>query len=92
MLVEPQQGLARAAEFRDFSEDGHDRLLNAPIRILLEPVVNLHEADRCADDQFAAPRFLVTRRERALAQKVELVLVETALEAEQQSVVPLSRA
>ena len=43
------------------------------------------------DDELAAPGLLVARRERALTQEVELVLVEAALQPEQQAVVALAR-
>ena len=57
MLMEPQQGLPRAAEFGHLVEHQRDRPLNAPVGILLEPVAGLHEADRRADDEFAASAF-----------------------------------
>ena len=88
--MEPQQRLARAAKFLDLVEDQRDRRLHAPIRILLEAVSGLDEADRRRDDEFAAAGFLVAGGQRALAQKVELVLVEAPLEPEQQSVVAVS--
>ena len=43
------------------------------------------------DDEFAASRLLVARRQRPLAQEVELVLVEAALQPEQQPIVALAR-
>lgn len=53
MFVQPAQRLARATEFLDLVEDERDRLLNAPVRVLLISVIRLHEADRRGDDQFA---------------------------------------
>ena len=43
------------------------------------------------DDELAPPGLLVARRQRALPQQVELVLVEAALQPEQQPVVALPR-
>ncbi|KRQ02894.1 hypothetical protein AOQ71_34380 [Bradyrhizobium manausense] len=47
----------------------------------------LHEADGRCHNQLAPPRLLVAGRERALAQQIQLVLVEAAFEPEQQEVV-----
>ena len=91
MLVEPQQGLPRAAELGYLVEHQRDRLLNPPVRILLQPVASLHEADRRADDEFAAAGLLVAGGQRALPQEIELILVEAPLEAEQEPVVALAR-
>ena len=91
VLVEPQQRLSRAAQLLDLVEDQPDRLLHPPVRVLLQPVARLDEAGRRADDELAAPRLLVASRQRALAQKVELVLVEAALQPEQEAVVALAR-
>ena len=52
---------------------------------------HLDEADRRRDDEFAPPGLLVARRERPLTQEVELVLVEAALQPQQQPVVALPR-
>src|SRR5271166_771753 len=90
MLVEPQQALSRAAEFGHLVEHQRDRLLNPSVGILLQSVAGLHEADRCADDEFAAAGLLVAGRQRALPQEIEFVLVEAPLEAEQEPVVALT--
>src|SRR5450830_591730 len=90
MLQEPEQRLAGAAELGDLGEDQHDGLLHAPIRILLQTVASLHEADRSRDDQLAPACLRVTRRQRALAQQIEFVFVETALQSEQQPIIALS--
>ncbi len=82
VLVGPQQRLPRAAELLDLVEAQPDRLLNPPIRILLQPVARPNEADRRADNELAAPRLLVAGRERALAQQVEFVLVQAAFQPE----------
>src|SRR5450631_1087563 len=60
-------------------------------RLLLEPVADLHEADRGSDDEFAAPGLLIAGRQGTVAQKIELVLVEAAVQSEQQPVVALTR-
>ena len=91
MRVEPEERLTGAAEFGHLVEDQPDRLLDPAVRILLQPIAGLDEADRCGDDQLAPARLLVTRRQRALPQEIELVLIETALEAEEQPVIALAR-
>src|SRR5271166_2124260 len=87
---EPEQRLSRASKFLDPVEDQQDRRLHAPIRILLEAVAGLHEADRRRHDEFAATSLLVAGGKRALAQRIKLVLVETSFEPEQQSVVAVT--
>ena len=91
VLVEPQQRLSRATQLLDLVEDQSDRLLHPPVRVLLQPVARLDEADRRADHELAAPRLLVADRERALAQQVECVLVQSALQPEQEATVALAR-
>src|SRR5258705_7579906 len=44
-----------------------------------------------SDDEFAAPGLLIAGRQGTLAQKIELVLVEAALQSQQQPVVALTR-
>jgi alpha/beta hydrolase fold len=63
------------------------RFLDTPIRIFLITVAGLHETDGRCHNQLAPARLLVAGRERALAQQIQLVLVEAALEPEQQAVV-----
>src|SRR3984893_15354771 len=91
MLDEQEQGWPDTAEFGDLVEDEDDGFLDTAIGILLEPVAGLHEADRGSDDEFAAPRLLVAGRQGTLAQKIELILVEAALQSQQQPVVALTR-
>src|ERR1700693_5874450 len=91
MLDEPEQGLPDTAEFGHLVEDEDDGFLDAAIGILLEPVADLHEADRGSDDKFAAPGLLIAGRQRTVAQKIELILVEAALQSQQQPVVALTR-
>ena len=91
VFEEPQQRLACAAQFLDLVEDQRDRLLHPAVRILLQTVAVLHVADRRGDDQLAAPGLPVARGQRALPQQVELVLVQRALQPQQQTVVALAR-
>src|SRR6516165_7106910 len=78
MLVEPQQSLACAAEFQHLVEDQRDGLLHTAIGILLVVVAGLDEAHWRADDELATARLLVACRERALAQEIKFVFVETS--------------
>lgn len=89
--MKPKQGPSGAAQFLNFVEDQRNGLLDTPVRILLVPVARLHETDWRRDDKLAPPGLLVTGRQRALAQQVELILVEAALQAEQQPVIALTR-
>ena len=57
------------------------------IWILLQALLAIDVADRAHDQQFAAPRFLPPGLDRPLTQQIELVLVETVFETEQQPVV-----
>src|ERR1700688_3600804 len=91
MLDEPEQGLPDTAEFGDLVEDEDDGFLDTAIGILLEPVADLHEADRSSDDEFAAPGLLIAGRQGTLTQKIELILVEAALQSQQQPVIALTR-
>ena len=91
MLEKPEQGLSYAAELGDLVDGEPDRRLHAPVGILLQTVADLDEANRRTDDELASPGLLVARRERPLAQEVELVLVEAALQPPQQPVVALAR-
>src|SRR5258705_205348 len=91
MLDEPEQGLPDTAEFGHLVEGENDGFLDTAIGILLEPVADLHEADRGRDDKFAAPGLLIAGRQGTVAQKIELILVEAALQSQQQPVVALTR-
>ena len=53
MLDEPEQDLPDTAELGDLVEDENDGFLDTAIGILLEPVADLHEADRGRDHEFA---------------------------------------
>jgi hypothetical protein len=75
--VEPAERLSRAAQFLDLVEHQLDRFLNTPIRIFLITVAGLHEADGRRHNQLAPARLLVAGAERALAQQIQLVLVDT---------------
>src|SRR6516225_2612992 len=91
MLLEPQERLTGTAELGHLVEHQPDRLLDTSIRILLQTIAHLHEADGRHDDQLAPSGLLVAGRQGALAQQVELVLVEATLEPEQQPIIPLPR-
>lgn len=88
MFEEPEQGLAGTVELRHLVKHKGDALLHATIGILLESVADLHETDRGSDDEFTAPGLLIAGRQGALAQKIELILVETALQSQQQPSLP----
>src|SRR5215471_4539701 len=60
MLVEPQEGLSRAAEFFDFVKNKRDRFLDAPVGVLLKPVACLYEADRRSDNELPTTCLLVS--------------------------------
>src|SRR6201987_5691491 len=87
VLVEPAERLSGTAQFLDLVEHQFDRFLDTPIRIFLIAVAGLHEADGRRHNQLAPARLLVARRKRALAQQIQLVLVEASLQPEQQAVV-----
>src|SRR5712691_9701867 len=89
MFVEPEERLARTAQFRDLVEDQRDRFLHTSVWVFLQSVTHLHEADGRGYDEFTTSGLLVACRERTLAQQIEFVLVETALEAEQQAIIAL---
>src|SRR3982075_3656307 len=91
MLDEPEQGLPDTAEFGHLVEDEDDGFLDTAIEILFEPVADLHEANGGSDDEFAAPGLLIAGRQGTVAQKIELILVEAALQSQQQPVVALTR-
>src|SRR3954471_5831849 len=92
VLQEPEEGLAYAAQFGDLVDGEADRRrLDAPVGVLLQPVADLDEADRGRHDKLAAACLLMACRERALPQKVEFVLVEAALETQEQAVVAQTR-
>ncbi len=65
--------------------------LHAAVGILLQAIADLREADRGYDDEFATAGLLIAGRERVLAQRIELILVETALQPQQQPVIALAR-
>src|SRR5437762_3486237 len=67
MFLEPEQRLARAAQFRDLVEDQRDRFLHPPVRVLLQSVTDLYEADGRGHNEFATSDLLVACRERTLA-------------------------
>jgi hypothetical protein len=52
--------------------------------------LEFNEANRCRNDEFSTPRLLIARRQRALPQKVKLILVEAPLQPQEQPVIALS--
>src|SRR5262249_55867125 len=48
------------------------------------PITCLHKPHRRADDELVAARLLITGREGSLPQQIKLILVEAALQSEQQ--------
>ena len=91
VLEEPKQRLPHTAKFGDLVDGERDRRLDTTVGILLQPVAHLNEANRRGDDEFTAPCLLIARRERALPQQIKLVLVEAALQPQEQPVIALSR-
>jgi hypothetical protein len=87
VLEEPEQRLPDAAQLGDLVDDEADGVLHPAVRVLLQSVTDLDEPDRGRDDKFAAPGLLVARGQGTLAQEVELILVQAALEPEEQAVV-----
>jgi hypothetical protein len=79
VLVEPAERLSGTAQFLDLVEHQLDRFLDTPIRIFLITVAGLDEADGRRHNQLAPARLLVAGRKRALAQQIQLVLVEAPL-------------
>ena len=90
MFEEPQESLPGTAKFHYLVEDKSYGFLHSPVGILLQPVTGLHVSDRGGNDKLAPFCLLVSRRKRALAQKIEFVLIEGPFQAEQQTVVALS--
>jgi hypothetical protein len=89
LLQVPQQRLAYASKLADFVDGQLDCRLDPPVGILLQPIAHLDEADRSSNDELAAPSLLVACRQRTLAQQIELVLVQAALQSQQEPVVTL---
>src|SRR6056297_1510750 len=83
MFNEPHEGLPRAPKLGHLVEDQTYGILHAAIRILLEPVGDLHEADRSGDDKFAAPCLLIACCEGSLPEEIEFVFVQAAFQAQQ---------
>src|SRR2546426_12561189 len=78
---------AAPPRYTDFSQHMMTPSRDTPIRIFLITVAGLNEADGRRHNQLAPARLLVARRKRALAQQIQLVLVEAPLQPEQQAVV-----
>jgi len=88
VLEEPHQDLARAAEFEELLEDLMNCLLDPLIWVGLQPLIpGLDVPDRCRDDELSPLCLRVSCLERTLAEKVELVLAEAALQTQQEAVI-----
>src|SRR3990172_353083 len=92
VLEKPQQRLPYGADPLELIEHQANRLLHPTVRILLEALVlALPVAHGSDDDQLAAPGLRAPRLERALAQEIELVLVQAPLESQQKPIVARAR-
>ena len=60
MFKEPQEGLSCAAKLFHFVENQRDRLLHAPVGVLLKSVACLYEADRRSDNELSTTCLLVS--------------------------------
>src|SRR3954449_5429620 len=88
LLAHPKENLPDRLQFGELGEDERDRLLDAPIRVLLDAVVrDLQVTDRDGEEELAAARFLLQGFEGALAEEREFHLAHGALHAQQQAVV-----
>lgn len=92
MFNEPHESLPRASQLGDLVEDQTYGLLHAAIRILLEPVTSLHEADRSGDDKFAAPCLLIACRKGTLSEEIEFVFVRLPFRPSSSRSLPLRGA
>src|SRR6266403_1030226 len=72
--------IALGGQVQPMLDEPEQGFLDTAIGILLEPVADLHEADRGSDDEFATPGLLIAGRQGTVAQKIELILVEAALQ------------
>src|SRR5258708_10146084 len=82
MLLKPQQRLSYRADFLELVEHQQNRLLHAPIWVLLEALIlGFAKPDRYAHDQLTALGLCVPRLERTLSQQIQLALVEAALQS-----------
>ncbi|WP_027163569.1 hypothetical protein [Mesorhizobium sp. WSM1293] len=91
MFEEPEQGLAGKAKFRHLVKHKGEWPTACDDRDPSPAVADLHKADRGSDDEFTAPGLLIAGRQGALTQKIELILVETAPQSQQQPVIALAR-
>jgi hypothetical protein len=91
MLMEPGERLTGAAKFSHLVEDQADCILHPPVWVLLQPIAGFDEADRRGDDQLAPACLRVARGQRPLSQEIEFVLVQAALEPQEQSIIAVAR-
>ena len=90
VLQEPPEGLPDRAQLGERPEHQGDGLLDPAVRVLFQPLVlGLHIADRHGLEERPAPRLGVAGFHGALAQEVQLVLVQAALQAQEEPIVAL---
>ncbi|ESZ00115.1 hypothetical protein X737_39135 [Mesorhizobium sp. L48C026A00] len=89
---ERNQDLTSAAKLAETRKDEADRLLYPQIGIKPQPIVAVPDiADRHTETQLPPPRFGASRVKHARSQNAELKLADTALHAQQQSIVGPTR-
>jgi len=88
LLPHPQEHLADRLQFGELAEDQGDRLLDPPIRILLDAVMaHLEIAHGHGQEEFAPPSLLLEGFNGALTEERQLHLAHRALHAQQKTVV-----
>jgi hypothetical protein len=84
--------LARCLHLGKLGEHECERLLNAPIRVLLDPIVgDLEIADGDVEEELTPACLLLQGFKRALPKDRQLHLAHRALHAEQKAIVGLAR-
>ena len=80
--------LPNRLQLGELGEDEPDRFPDAPIRVLLDPVVaHLEEPDSDSEEKLAAASLLLQGLERALTEEREFHLAHCALHAKQKAIV-----
>jgi hypothetical protein len=85
--TEPEQHLARTAEFLKFSEYRGYRGSNAAIRVTLDPPRCPQVTDRQTKSQFSSLRLLTNGLFRSLPKQTQFELAHGPLETEQEAIV-----
>jgi hypothetical protein len=92
LVAKPQMNLTQRLHLGELAKDEGERLLDAPIRVLVDLIVgHLHVTDGHREEQFSAPRLLLQRLQRPLTEDRELHLAHRALHTEQQPIVGMAR-